>query len=220
MKNGKNLLGILRKRNRCGMRELFYRTNTLECIARNTLTQYDPAYLNRQPQSVPLEQIVENVFKLNIDYMRLTIAGEELGRMIYDDGYSTRYNPEIDNYELVRVKAGTVLIESSLLKDPILYGRYRFTLAHELAHWILHKKIYMGTYTAAATYGYTADDSIEWQADYLAKAILMPVGQIKRGFYQLQTEHTTRNKIVKLAELFEVSKQAMEIRLSELGLIK
>ena len=48
----------------------------------------------------------------------------------------------------------------------------------------------------------------------------MPVGQIKRGFYQLQTEHTTRNKIVKLAELFEVSKQAMEIRLSELGLIK
>ena len=200
------------------MGELFYRTSTLECIARQTLNKYNTLYLSGQPGAVPLEHIIEDIFNLDIDYMRLTIAGDELGRMIYDNGYTTRYNPDKDDYELVRVQTGTMLIEALLLKNPVLHGRYRFTLAHELAHWILHKKLFEGTGIAAATYKTDSldDNSVEWQANYLAKAILMPVGQVKRAFYPLITDN---NKIKKLADIFEVSKQAMEIRLTELGLI-
>ena len=204
------------------MSELFFRTSTLECIARNTLLRYDPAYLNKQPQAVPLEKIIENVFEIDIDYMRLTVTGNELGRMIYDNGFTTRFNPAKDNYELVRVSEGTILIEALLAKNLVQNGRYRFTLAHEFAHWILHKKLFTGTGIAAATYKTDSldDDSAEWQANYLAMAILMPAGQVKRGFYQVRAEKLTSDKrIMKLADTFEVSKQAMEVRLNGLGLI-
>ena len=139
--------------------------------------------------------------------------------MIYDDGYSTRFNVDMDSYELVAVAEGTMLIESLLVNDPKAYGRYRFTLAHELGHWLLHKNIYKGTGIAAALYGTDkqTDDSVEWQANYLAKAILMPVGQVKRGFHSMRGSNG--NKIITLAKVFEVSKQAMEYRLKELGLL-
>ena len=204
------------------MRELRYiSAGTLEAIARRALKQYQPNYLNQAPQAVPIEKLVEGVFGLSIEYMCLTESGEELGRMIYDDGYTTRFNPEIDNYELVKVTAGTILVEARLLDCPRLYGRFRFTLAHELAHWILHKMLFVGTKTAAATYGIgNADnDAIERQANYLATAILMPVGQVKRGFYRLRMQTKAQaNEVAVLADTFEVSKQAMEIRLNELGL--
>ena len=138
--------------------------------------------------------------------------------MIYDDGYTTRFNPDIDNYDFVKVTAGTIIIEASLL---IQYGRRRFTLAHELAHWVLHKELYTGTNIEAATYGMNnyCSNSIEWQADYLAKAILMPERQVRRGFSMVQNERTDR-KIMCLSRMFGVSRQAMEIRLKELKLIK
>ena len=204
------------------MGKLFFSTATLEGIARNALMKYERGYLNRDPQAVPLERIIEDVYKLTVDYMRLTEAGDELGRMIYDDGYTTRFNTDIDNYELVRVSAGTILIESLLVNDSKQYGRYRFTLAHELGHWLLHKQLFSGTRTAAATFitDKQSDDSEEWQANYIAKAILMPVGQVKRGFHQLRAEKgTDKSKIKILADIFEVSQEAMGYRLSELGLV-
>ena len=198
----------------------YYRTETLEAIARNVLTQYQPNYLNLEPQAVPLERLIDEVFGISIEYMRLTESGNELGRMIFDNGYSTRFDVEADNYELVRVEAGTMLIEARLLEDAKQYGRYRFTLAHELGHWILHKDIFSGTGVAAASYTTDKDgiESVEWQANYLAKAILMPKGQVKRAFYQVQSESVAYTVAV-LANLFEVSMQAMKIRLGEIGLI-
>ena len=204
------------------MAELFFRETTLECIARKVLIEYDRGYLNKNPQAVPLEKIIEDVFGLRIEYVRLVESDEgELGRMIYDDGYTTVYNPVTEEYELFRVSAGTILIDSRLLDDPKLYGRYRYTLAHELAHWILHKKLFYGTRLAAASYGENlSDDSTEWQANHLAKALLMPVGQVKRAFYGLQMRsNTNESKLNKIVGIFEVSKTAMKIRLKELGLL-
>ena len=205
------------------MKEIRYiSTATLDAIARNTLKQYHPDYLNQPPQATPIEQLVENVFGLRIEYMYLTKSGDELGRMIYDDGYTTRFNQETGNYELVEVATGTVLVDARLLSDPKLYGRFRFTLAHELGHWILHKEFFVGTNTAAATYGIDAADNsaIEWQANYLATALLMPAGQVKRSFYHLRMQTGGQaDEVSTLASIFEVSKQAMEIRLRELRLI-
>ena len=114
-----------------------------------------------------------------------------------------------------------MLIEASLLEDERCYGRLRFTLAHELAHYILHKRIFSGTGVAAALYNHDTDeDATEWQANYLAKALLMPNGQVKRRFYALRPMCRSKHEFVcKMAETFEVSKQAMEIRLKEFALI-
>jgi len=197
----------------------YYSVNTLENIARNTIKQYDEYFLNFEPQAIPIERIIEDAYGLNIDFMRLTIAGNELGRMVCENGYSTRFAPDKDDYELVKVTEGTMLIESRLLEKPQYHGRYRFTLAHELAHWIIHKHLFKGTSTAAAHYKSDVRglNTIEWQADYLAAAILMPAGLVKRAFHRVRNEKV--DIIKKLAEIFEVSKQAMRIRLEELGLI-
>ena len=64
------------------------------------------------------------------------------------------------------------------------------------------------------------EDATEWQANYLAKAILMPNGQVKRCFYALRPVCRSKSEFVcKMAEIIEVSKQAMEIRLKEFALI-
>jgi hypothetical protein len=195
----------------------YYTTHTLENIARYVIKQHDPYFFKFEPQAVPIERIIEDTYCLTIDCMRLTMSGEVLGRMIYDNGYDTCYNPEKDKYELVRVTKGTIIIESLLLEHPRYYGRYRFTLAHELAHWIIHKKLFTGTRTAAASHKSSeiSDNAVEWQANYLAAAILMPAGLVKCAYYQAKARKAA-NIAKELAGIFEVSAQAMKIRLNEL----
>ena len=199
----------------------YYRAQVLESIARKTLTKLDYSYLNFAPQAVPIENLIENTFGLTIDYKYLKQFKDELGKMVYDNGYVICFNREKDDYELVEVTIGTMLIEASLADDPTQYGRLRFTLAHELAHWILHQRLFEGTGIAAAMYDADVDeDSVEWQANYLAQAILMPNGQVKRCFYSVYSNYKTRREKIKaMADIFEVSKQAMEIRLMNFNLI-
>ena len=202
------------------MSTIFYRPQTLETIARLTLTQYDANYLNGSPKAIPLETIIEKHFGLRIEYKHLTNDARELGRMIYDDGITTYFDRDIDDYALLRVDGGVMLIEASLLDEENSYGRLRFTLAHELAHYIIHKQIFVGSGAAAALYDNDTDeDFIEWQANYLAKALLMPNGQIKRCFYSLRSKCGKKECIHKMAEIFGVSRQAMEIRLTDFRLI-
>jgi hypothetical protein len=195
----------------------YYSVDNLENIARSVVLQYDPYFLKCNVQSVPIEQIVED-YGLDIDYMRLTYNRDFLGQMIFADSSVAYFDPDDDKYKTVDVTAGTMIIESTLLDRPQSYGRYRFTLAHELAHWILHKKIFTDT-TAVAAYHKSDErekNAIEWQANYLAAAILMPAALVKRAFNNARGE---KGDIVKkLAKTFEVSKQAMQIRIKELGL--
>lgn len=122
------------------MSVIYYRPQVLETIARQTLCKYDCGYLNQEPAAVPIEMIIENTFQLTIEYQYLTNNARELGRMIYDSGITTYYDQDLGDYALMRVQAGTMLIDASLLTNE-LYGRLRFTLAHELAHYIIHKGI-------------------------------------------------------------------------------
>ena len=203
------------------MSTVFYRPQALETIARHTLCKYDENYLNRSPRAVPIEQMIEKTFCLRIEYQYLTNDARELGRMIYDSGITTYYNRDIMDYALMRVDGGMMLIEASLLEDEKCYGRLCFTLAHELSHYIIHKRIFSGTGVAAALYDNDTDeDATEWQANYLAKANLMPNGQIKRCFYAMHQERKTKKELIeKMAKTFEVSKQVMEIRLKEFALL-
>ena len=71
--------------------------------------------------------------------------GRILGKTVFDTGLEAVYDMELGEYTLFPVKAGTILIDASLCEEETSTGRLRFTEAHELSHWILHKGLYVGT---------------------------------------------------------------------------
>lgn len=91
--------------------------------------------------------------------------------------------------------------------------RQRFTIAHEIAHYVLHRDLIGDGITDSALYRSSLGDDYERQANRLAADILMPA-QLVRAVY--------RSGVVSyapLAEAFQVSMEAIKIRLQELRLI-
>lgn len=91
-------------------------------------------------------------------------------------------------------------------------NRQRFTLAHEIGHYILGHKIISNEDMVDDTLTDTSQTP-EREANYFASAILMP--RIK-----LKEEYKKTPSVKELSKLFEVSEQAMTIRVLELGLIR
>lgn len=202
------------------MAEIRYlRPELLEAIARNTLKNYDESLiLGYEIASIPIEDIIESL-GLTLEYQYIRNNGRILGETVFDDDYIPIYNMEEKRYELIFVERGTIILDASLLPKRCR-GRLRFTAAHELAHWLIHQELYSGTGDMAAmqkniSKSSDADKYIERQADMLASALLLPICQVKKAFYRTSGD----NRVLRLAEQFGVSKQAMEIRLKEHHLI-
>jgi Zn-dependent peptidase ImmA (M78 family) len=84
--------------------------------------------------------------------------------------------------------------------------RRRFTIAHEIAHFILHKDLIGDGIADDALYRSNLSNKIEAQANSFAADILMPWHLLNPLLAQVDNIST-------LAELFHVSKSAMSIRL-------
>lgn len=94
--------------------------------------------------------------------------------------------------------------------------RQRFTLAHELAHFLLHRDIIDrlgGTLTDNVLYRSGASESIEFEANRLASQIVMPEPALQAAYSQYG-KNITESMVELLAEQFGVSKAAMEIRMA------
>ena len=193
----------------------YIRPELLEAIARKTLKSYDPALVSSHPAvCVPIEDIIESM-GLSLEFKYIRNNGRILGETVFDDSYIPLYDMERHKYELVYMQRGTIILDASLLRCRT-DGRLRFTVAHELAHWLIHQELYAGSGSMAAmlksiSKSSEEDKAIERQADMLAGALLMPMGQIKRQFYRI----SAKDKVSAMADLFGVSRQAMEIRLTE-----
>lgn len=155
-----------------------------------------------------------------------------------------------------------IYIDQSL--DPSDYpskrGRYRFTVGHEIGHWVLHRRYVPDRANQLALFeGRSPEPSIlcreankrepaEWQADRFASFLLMPRdlviqawrerrGQSGPWLFDLQkyraaaangivdsydaVARTLMNHVASdLAPEFQVSVEAMRIRLEALGLLK
>ena len=85
--------------------------------------------------------------------------------------------------------------------------RQKFTLAHELAHYVLHRDLIENGVVDDTMYRSDLSSHLEVQANQMAADIIMPVRLVRRA---LQSENDPR----KLAKMFGVSEQAMKIRLS------
>lgn len=88
--------------------------------------------------------------------------------------------------------------------------RTRFSLAHELKHILDHRfidTIYEGTPQAER------GRWIEQVCDYFAACLLMPRPMVKRLYY------SGIQRLPELAARFQVSQQAMQVRLNQIGLV-
>ncbi|WP_082523933.1 ImmA/IrrE family metallo-endopeptidase [Methylobacterium sp. Leaf399] len=98
--------------------------------------------------------------------------------------------------------------------------RQRFTIAHELAHYLLHRNLIDTSsegITDTVLYRSGAPEQVEFEANRLAADIVMPsalVDDMLKSEYQgIVTEATIEN----LAARFGVSKAAMELRLERMA---
>jgi hypothetical protein len=197
-----------------------YRSEALEAIARRVISLYDPRFLYT-PSPAPVELIIEKVYGLTLEFQCIRKNGRVLGETVFEDAMVPVYEQESgQGYTLVPVKAGTVIIDASLL-DCRSTGRFRYTCAHELGHWVIHQEYYtqLGE-TAAMTTSTKSSETgniIERQADRFACYLLMPRGAVKKAFYSSRAD--AEDVTAALAEQFSVSRQAMKIRLAEMGLL-
>lgn len=126
--------------------------------------------------------------------------------------------------------SGILMIEQN--NTTIGYAKYesanrqRFTKAHELGHFMLHRggnlfidKDFKTMYRPAS--GVPSYEWQEWEANEFAACILMPEHLVKDEMRKIQIDYaddSSNSWIEQLAKTFEVSVSAMSIRISRLGL--
>lgn len=94
-------------------------------------------------------------------------------------------------------------------------GRQRFTVAHELAHFLLHREHIGAGVSDDALYRSSLSDAREAEANRLAAQILMPRERIRAAF--AETTGPIEERIKALSEIFGVSEAAMSIRLEQVS---
>lgn len=159
-------------------------------LACQILTEKQPKVLEH-PMPLDIDSLIFDGFCLELRDEYLSESGSILGLITfvkqkiptYDDTFNETYIEAIE---------GTIVVDKRLSQIPT---RYRFTKAHEVSHWILHRKFYTPgkrdynfrnegcSYIACRQEAIdrknpvqikTDHDWCEWQADYLSAALLMP----------------------------------------------
>jgi len=130
---------------------------------------------------VHIEAIIEQVFGLHL-------LVEDLTEMYA--GFS--WSEEILGATIL--SKSQVLVHKRLLDDPKEHGRYHFTCAHELGHWVLHRPLCKPAARDGGTPAPAEEDILcrtsfsrkrgEWQADYMAACLLMPEVPTREAFHR------------------------------------
>jgi Zn-dependent peptidase ImmA (M78 family) len=104
------------------------------------------------------------------------------------------------------------------------FSRRRFTIAHELGHYFLHRdqdSIFVDNFKVfnRDKRSSSGEDKIEIEANDFAAKLLMPEELIKKEVTEGDYDFSDEASIEKLAQKFLVSKQAMNIRLARLDFL-
>ena len=90
-------------------------------------------------------------------------------------------------------------------------NRRRFTIAHEIAHYVLHRDRAASFHDRTFARRATSSDEMEREADRFAANLLMPEDSVREAIRKGATSVAT------LAEQFGVSALAMKFRVQSLG---
>ena len=198
------------------------------------------------PAPVDIESFVENYLGITPDYQYLSNNGIYLGMTVFNDtNVVPIFDPGTGRAEYISAKARTIIIDNRLLEESQQH-RYRFTLGHEAGHDIFHSAFFgynpdqlplfdMGTApmiqcrtdcgsTSKKTPKFWDDhDWMEWHANRLSSAILMPRSAVERLVEGVRSERRDSIRratmVFSVMEAFDVSFEAAMYRLKDLGFI-
>ncbi len=222
----------------------------IEEIAQDILKDFSPKNLDN-PTYLSTRSFLCDYLGLRVKYEYIGMPKKEiLGLVVMDDIALIPSCDGVHRPKALEETYGTVLIHSKL-NEICKFPRKRFTEMHEAAHFLLHKEYFERallpkrkqrfSYIACRTVESfshrpkSATEWMEWQADSLAAALLMP----QNAFYNCTKEmirkiacdelesdklpYTGTRHIYKIiasiAEIFGVSFRAAEIRMQQLKLI-
>ena len=217
-----------------------------DVIATTFLEKYCPQCLET-PMAIPIEEIAIEIMGLQIKRIHLSEDLSIWGQMFFSSGLAEIYKKEEDEYVFEQVEKGTMFIDPDVAIERNI-GSERNTIAHECVHWNIHRtyhsmQIIAGGDRAVAfrcptdplseqfQSKWTDEDWMEWQANGIAPKILMPKTMFASYvcthslFSNIKNDNSESTSwyldllVENLAEFFQVSKQSVSIRLSELGLI-
>ena len=218
----------------------------LENIGDALINDFCPEVISK-PQAVDIEAFSEFYMGFKQDFQYLSHSGFIMGMMVYDDtDFIPVYNPQKNEAEFIHADKDTVIIDSMLLEKNQEH-RYRFTLAHEAAgHGVMHTSLFENREKYVVSFSNNHNwlqctnktvqaersaagkkssiDWMEWQANSLASAVLMPRLSIRNvlkncDIYEMNDPDYACCIILHVAQLFNVSEQAALIRLQKLGYI-
>ncbi|NGM62691.1 ImmA/IrrE family metallo-endopeptidase [Sphingobacterium sp. SGG-5] len=170
-------------------------------VVNDTISFINNIFSNNSEIDLPVE--IENIVKvLKIDLVYYTFEEEISGVLVLNGSHST-----------IGVNQGHSGV------------RKRFTIAHELGHYILHKdqgSMFMDKvlYRKNSDDYNVKDEKLEREANYFAANLLMPEKAVRKLFAKSKNDFYDDSNIQDLAEKFEVSNSAMTYRLVNLGLIE
>lgn len=211
----------------------------IESIADRVITAYKklPVLRGQRVNRVHPDFLIHDLLGLSMDYHVLSPTGDILGLTACDAAIVPIFDNS-DHSDYYCLDGRTVLIDRSLLSDHASIGRRHFTQVHEASHQIF-KMLFPKQYTTStplAQIHYCTDkrniqDWEEWRTDVLTSAILMPYDMIRSNMiefglgnriYRLNKIFAPNeyNHFCEMANYMEVSKQALSIRLQQLGLLE
>jgi Zn-dependent peptidase ImmA (M78 family) len=142
-------------------------------------------------------------------------------------GINVNYQPLDDGFSaFLLIKDGNA---TAFVNDEHHPNRQRFSLAHEIGHYVLHHKVgtkndifldkNLSFYTRKdQTSSDQVNQRIEREANAFAAALLMPEKLIKKYIAKHDLDVTDEFDISRIAIAFGVSEQALQIRLNVLKL--
>lgn len=216
----------------------------LESIASRCVRQFTCTH---PWEAMPLrvDEFCELYMGLNVEYQHLSHNGCYLGMAIFQDGLCLPvYRPETGKIERKVFNADTILLDCALL-EPGRARLRRFTAMHECAHQLLHAAYYQSACAPAARVAcnvrsisgsvhpreWNDVERMEWQANYLAAALLMPAPSLRAWIRSQEMEDYYRYRLSRgtsprdamrlaadeVSSAFEVSSAAAAHRLRALG---
>jgi Zn-dependent peptidase ImmA (M78 family) len=151
---------------------------------------------------------------------RPPVPVEELAAAL---GIDVRYSAGNDDVSgaLIQSEDSVVIAVNSAQHE----NRQRFTIAHEIGHFLLHKGTevhfdddFRVNYRREVSSGIATDD--EKEANWFAAVLLMPEPFLRKDWLRLRLENqAAMGAIQSLAVRYKVSPKAMELRLVNLGFV-
>ncbi len=228
--------------------------NDIEDIAESVLKDYSPRNLI-EPVALDTLDFLENYLGLTIKVKYIgTFGSEILGLIVMNDEAEIPSLDDMFRPVIIEETYGTVLINPQLMNSKNCMRR-RYTEIHEASHFLLHSEYYdkksnmsAGRISEKSEYiacrkielnnaaPRTDVEWLEWQADKLAAALLMPKDTFKSlsrliikkngisSGYLFKGAYSNKRQayqiISEVAGIFSVSYRAAQIRMIQLGLIK